>query len=77
MRQIEHMTTTATLTDTRTFEEKLDLFAQVAVNVGLGLKPGQELVMTAAGDAAAGAAYYRASVKAGASLVTTLLTDDA
>jgi len=23
------------------------LFAQVAVNVGLGLKPGQELVMTA------------------------------
>ena len=28
-------------------EEKLDRFAEVAVHVGLGLQPGQELVMTA------------------------------
>ena len=72
------MTTTATLTDTRTFEEKLDLFAQVAVNVGLGLKPGQELVMTAGLETLPLARRItEQAYKAGASLVTTLLTDDA
>jgi len=34
-------------TPARSFAEKLDLLAEVAVRVGLGLKPGQELVMTA------------------------------
>ena len=34
-----------------TFEQKLDRLAQVAVNVGLGLERGQELVMTATLDA--------------------------
>ncbi len=72
------MTTAATLTDTRTFEEKLDLFAQVAVNVGLGLKPGQELVMTAGLETLPLARRItEQAYKAGASLVTTLLTDDA
>jgi aminopeptidase len=32
------------------FNQKLDRLAQVAVNVGLGLERGQELVMTAALD---------------------------
>ena len=35
----------------RTHEQKLDLLAEVAVRVGLGLKEGQELVMTASLDA--------------------------
>ena len=35
----------------RTFEQKLDLLAEVAVKVGLGLQSGQELVMTASLDA--------------------------
>ena len=34
----------------RTFEQKLDLLAEVAVKVGLGLKEGQELVVTASLD---------------------------
>ena len=34
-----------------THEARLDLLGQVAVNVGLGLRPGQELVLTAPLDA--------------------------
>ena len=61
----------------RTHEEKLDLFAQVAVNVGLGLKAGQELVMTASTDALPLARRItEQAYRAGASLVTTLYTDD-
>jgi aminopeptidase len=72
------MTTAAHLTDTRTFEEKLDLFAQIAINVGLGLKPGQELVMTAGLETLPLARRItEQAYKAGASLVTTLFTDDA
>jgi aminopeptidase len=72
------MTTAAALTDTRTFEEKLDLFAQIAINVGLGLKPGQELVMTAGLETLPLARRIaEQAYKAGASLVTTLFTDDA
>lgn len=37
----------------RTHEQKLDLLAEVAVKVGLGLKEGRELVMTASLDAVA------------------------
>ena len=61
----------------RTHEQKLNLLAEVAVRVGLGLKEGQELVMTASLDAVdlarriTGQAY-----RAGASLVTTLYVDD-
>jgi len=76
--KIEVMTTAAALTDTRTFEEKLDLFAQIAINVGLGLKPGQELVMTAGMETLPLARRIaEQAYKAGASLVTTLFTDDA
>ncbi len=61
----------------RSHEEKLDLFAQVAINVGLGLKSGQELVMTASTDALPLARRItEQAYKAGASLVTTLYSDD-
>ena len=50
----------------RTYEQKLDLLAEVAVKVGLGLKEGQELVMTASLDSvASGAADYGAGVSRG------------
>ncbi|MCZ8101478.1 MAG: aminopeptidase [Burkholderiales bacterium] len=57
---------------------KLDKLAEVAVKVGLGLQPGQDLVMTASAEALplvrriAEHAY-----KAGAGLVTPLLSDEA
>jgi len=61
----------------RTHEEKLNLLAQVAVRVGLGLKPGQELVMTASLDALPLARRItEQAYHAGASLVTTLYSDD-
>ena len=61
----------------RTHEQKLDLLAEVAVKVGLGLKEGQELVMTASLDAVALARRItEQAYRAGASLVTTLYTDD-
>ena len=61
----------------RTFAENLDLFAEVAMEVGLGLKPGQELVMTASLDALPLARRItEQAYRAGASLVTTLYTDD-
>src|SRR6201996_7835434 len=60
-----------------TFEQKLDRLAQVAVNAGLGLERGQELVMTATLDALPLAHLItEQAYKAGASLVTTLFTDE-
>ena len=38
-------------TQTPAFEQNLDRLAEVAVRAGLGLAPGQELVMTATLDA--------------------------
>ena len=71
------MSETAVLTEQRTHEEKLDLLADVAVNVGLGLRPGQELVMTASLDSLALARRItEQAYRAGASLVTTLLNDE-
>jgi aminopeptidase len=68
---------TETLSATRTFTEKLDLLAEVAVKVGLGLQPGQELVMTASLDSLALARRITEhAYRAGASLVTTLFADD-
>jgi aminopeptidase len=59
------------------FEEKLDRLAEVAIRVGLGLKEGQELVMTATVDTLPLVRRITAQAyKAGASLVTTLLTDE-
>ncbi len=60
------------------FDERLERLAEVAVRVGLGLQPGQELIVTAPLEAVALArAITRQAYKAGASLVTTLYADDA
>ena len=57
--------------------ERLARLAAGAVRVGLGLRPGQELVMTAPLDAVPLArAITDEAYRAGASLVTTLLADD-
>ncbi len=56
---------------------RLDRLAEVAIHVGLGLAPGQELVITANLDAVPLVRRITAQAyKAGASLVTTLLTDE-
>jgi aminopeptidase len=61
----------------RSFPEKLDLLAQVAVKVGLGLKEGQELVMTAPLEALPLVRRITEhAYKAGGSLVTALLSDE-
>ncbi len=55
----------------------LDRLAEVAVRVGLGLKPGQEVVMTAPLEAVPLARRITEhAYRAGASLVTTLLSDE-
>ena len=57
--------------------QKLDQLAQVAVHVGLGLKAGQELVMTAPLEAVPLVRRITEhAYRAGASLVTTLYNDD-
>jgi aminopeptidase len=59
------------------FQTKLDRLAEVAVKSGLGLAPGQEVVMTASTDALPLARKITEhAYKAGASLVTTLFSDD-
>ena len=59
------------------FDQNLDRLAEVAVHSGLGLAPGQELVITATLDAVALArCITKHAYKAGASLVTTLFTDE-
>jgi aminopeptidase len=64
--------------DQPTLDEKLDQLAEVAVKVGLGLQPGQELVMTAPVEAMPLARrIIEQAYRAGASLVTTLYSDDA
>src|ERR1700761_8455601 len=71
------MTATATTAEPRTLTENLDLLADVAINVGLGLKPGQELVMTASIDTLPLARRITEhAYRAGAKLVTTLYSDD-
>jgi aminopeptidase len=60
-----------------TLEQKLDKLAEVVVNVGLGLKAGQELVMTASVDALPLARRITEhAYRAGAALVTTLFSDE-
>ncbi len=60
-----------------THEQKLDRLAEVAIRVGLGLAPGQELVMTATLDTLPLVRRItEEAYKAGASLVTTLLSDE-
>src|ERR1700758_5154127 len=68
---------TATVAQSLTFEQKLDQLARVAIEVGLGLHSGQELVMTAPLEAVPLARRItEQAYRAGASLVTTLYTDD-
>ncbi len=60
-----------------TFEEKLDRLAEVAVKVGLGLKVGQELIMSAPIEALPLVRRITEhAYKAGALLVTTFYSDD-
>src|ERR1700719_3798910 len=76
------MTSTTTFTEGQftqspKFEEKFDRLAEVAIHTGLGLAPGQELVMTATLDAVPLARRITEhGYKAGASLVTVLFTDE-
>ncbi|HEU5340345.1 aminopeptidase [Edaphobacter sp.] len=59
------------------FEEKLDRLAEVAVKIGLGLRAGQELIMSAPIEALPLARRITEhAYKAGALLVTTLYSDD-
>jgi aminopeptidase len=67
----------ATVAQELSFEQKLDQLARVAIEVGLGLAHGQELVMTAPLEAVPLARRItEQAYRAGASLVTTLYTDD-
>lgn len=63
--------------DTPEFAKHLDRLAEVAVRVGLGLGPGQELVMTATLDSGPLARLIiEHAYKAGAALVTPLFSDE-
>ncbi|MBB5692794.1 aminopeptidase [Muricoccus pecuniae] len=58
-------------------DARMDRLAELAVKVGLGLVPGQELVMTAPVEALPLARLITAQAyEAGASLVTTILSDE-
>jgi aminopeptidase len=71
------MTNAALLTEPLTQQQKLDRLAEVAVRVGLGLQPGQELLMTASLDIVPLARRITEhAYRAGASLVTTLYADE-
>jgi len=60
-----------------TFEENLARLAEVTVKVGLALKPGQEILVTAPLESfPLVRAITKAAYKSGASLVTTLYSDD-
>ncbi|MDQ2924531.1 MAG: aminopeptidase [Acidobacteriota bacterium] len=59
------------------FEQKLDRLAEVSIRIGLGLQPGQELVLTAPTDALPLVRLVTEhAYRAGAKLVTTFFTDD-
>src|SRR6202453_4436975 len=59
------------------FDEKLDRLAEVAVKVGLGLREGQELIMSAPMEALPLVRRITEhAYKAGALLVTTFYADD-
>src|SRR5665213_3158773 len=60
-----------------TFDEKLDRLAEVAVKVGLGLRAGQELILSAPIEALPLVRRITEhAYKAGALLVTTFYSDD-
>jgi aminopeptidase len=67
----------ATVAQEVSFEQRLDQLARVAVEVGLGLRRGQELLMTASLDTLPLVRRITEhAYRAGASLVTVLYTDD-
>lgn len=67
----------ATVAQEVSFEQKLDQLARIAVEVGLGLQRGQELLMTGSLEAVPLARRITEhAYRAGASLVTTLYSDD-
>jgi len=69
----DHVSVSAPLS----FEARLDRLADLAVQVGLGLQKGQEVVMTASLEHVALArGITEAAYRAGATLVTTLFHDD-
>src|ERR1035437_7920334 len=71
------MSVAETMAGQRTHEEKLEILAAVAVRVGLGLGEGQELLMPASLDALPLARRItEQAYRAGASLVTTLYSDE-
>src|ERR1700710_2953922 len=60
------------------FDQKLDRLAEVSVRIGLGLRDGQELVLTAPTDALPLVRrIVEHAYRAGAKHVTPLSTDDA
>ena len=64
--------------ETTSHDARLDRLGEVAVRVGMGLTPGQELLITAPLDAVPLVRRITEhAYRAGASLVTTLLNDDA
>jgi aminopeptidase len=76
------MSSAATLAPTTfaslSFDQKLDRLAEVAVRIGVGLQPGQELVITAPTDALPLVRRITEhAYKTGAKLVTTFFADDA
>jgi aminopeptidase len=76
------MSSAATLAPTTfaslSFDQKLDRLAEVAVRIGVGLQPGQELVITAPTDALPLVRLITThAYKTGAKLVTTFFSDDA
>lgn len=72
------MTTRTDAFASLTFQQKLDRLAEVAVRIGLNLRPGQELLLTAPTEALPLVRLINAhAYKAGAKLVTTFFTDDA
>ena len=65
------------LADAASHAQMLDRLGEVAIRVGLGLKPGQELVVTAPLEAVALVRRITEhAYKAGASLVTTIFSDE-
>jgi aminopeptidase len=70
-------TATIEATPALTHEQKLDRLAEVAIRIGLGLRRGQEMVMTATLDTLPLVRRITEhAYRAGATLVTTLLTDE-
>jgi aminopeptidase len=67
----------AALTSSADFAQKIDRLAEVAIHVGLGLAPGQELFMTATLETLPLVRRITEhAYKAGAKLVTTILADE-